>query len=278
MVGSHVSCLRLRRDLESRRFLLIPEGRNPNIGVYRMIVNQEPDIPFKLMVNNDLIAWRASTFFTKEPETLEWIRKFAQQDGKFTFLDIGANIGIYSLYFLTLNPKSEAVCCEPFAENIKLLNENIRLNNFSSRVKVVTSPLSSSVESGYADIEDERPGGSGYRFNSRVDNLASSNNIQTSTIDRLLAGKNNKVIVKIDTDGSDFDILQGGFASLENEKIVSVLIESDVEEQKKIEKFLDKFHLLPDNSINALSKHSDLRRIESGKVERNRVYSRVVYA
>ena len=241
-------------------------------------MNQEPDIPFKILVNNNLTAWRASTFFTKEPETLEWIRKYSLRDGEFTFLDIGANVGIYSLYYLSLNPKGEAVCCEPFSENIKLLNDNIRLNNFSNRAKVVVSPLSSIEESGYVNIEDERPGGSGYRFNNQVSNSSSLSKIESSTIDRLLVGANKKVIVKIDTDGSDFEILRGGLESLENGKIVSVLIESDVEKQKSIEKFLSQFQLLPDQSINALANHSDIRRIESGKIERNRVYSHVAYA
>lgn len=262
--------------LEIYQLLSIPRKGIPDRGLYYKIVNQEPDIPFKLVVNNDLTAWRASTFFTKEPETLEWIRKFSHRDGEFTFLDVGANVGIYSLYFLSLNPKGEAVCCEPFSPNIKLLNENIRLNNFSNRARVVETPLSSIEESGYAHIGDERPGGSGYKFNNEVNFSSSSPQTETTTIDRLIVGKGDKVIVKIDTDGSDFGILQGGLESLANGKIASVLIESDAEEQKKIEKFLSQFHLLPDQSINFMSNHSDFRRIDSGKIERNRVYSRVV--
>ena len=39
---------------------------------------------------------RANTFSTKEPETLEWIDK-SESDG--VFFDIGANVGLYSLYY-----------------------------------------------------------------------------------------------------------------------------------------------------------------------------------
>ena len=38
---------------------------------------------------------RAYTFYTKEPETVDWIDKFNNGSN---FIDIGANIGIYSLY------------------------------------------------------------------------------------------------------------------------------------------------------------------------------------
>ena len=46
-------------------------------------------------VPNQLNRFRVDTFATKEPETLEWIETIPQGS---TFWDIGANIGLYSLY------------------------------------------------------------------------------------------------------------------------------------------------------------------------------------
>ena len=37
------------------------------------------------------------TYHTQEPETLEWIDTF-DKSGDFIFWDIGANIGLYSIY------------------------------------------------------------------------------------------------------------------------------------------------------------------------------------
>ena len=42
-----------------------------------------------------ITRYRAVTFEDKEPETLNWIESFYPKDN---FLDIGANIGIYSIY------------------------------------------------------------------------------------------------------------------------------------------------------------------------------------
>ena len=36
-------------------------------------------------------------FYSKEPETLDWIENFDDK-GKIIFWDIGANIGLYSIY------------------------------------------------------------------------------------------------------------------------------------------------------------------------------------
>ena len=51
------------------------------------------DLKFKIV--NYITFYRAKTFSSKEPETLNWIDTF--EDGS-TFYDIGANVGLYSIY------------------------------------------------------------------------------------------------------------------------------------------------------------------------------------
>ena len=48
-------------------------------------------------VPNKVTKWRIETFYEKEPETLEWIDSFNNAK-KIIFWDIGANIGLYSIY------------------------------------------------------------------------------------------------------------------------------------------------------------------------------------
>ena len=45
---------------------------------------------------NDLTKWLVNTILTKEPETINWINNFKKK--KIIFWDIGANLGLYSIY------------------------------------------------------------------------------------------------------------------------------------------------------------------------------------
>ena len=53
------------------------------------------DLVIKVACPNRLNLYRAETYLTKEPEMIQWINTF---DDKVTFLDVGANVGLYSIY------------------------------------------------------------------------------------------------------------------------------------------------------------------------------------
>ena len=44
---------------------------------------------------SELIKWRVKTILDKEPETISWINEFKDRS---IFWDIGANVGLYSIY------------------------------------------------------------------------------------------------------------------------------------------------------------------------------------
>ena len=52
---------------------------------------------YRFYTPNIITKYRIRTFYKKEPETLNWIDNFDNTD-PFIFMDIGANIGIYSIY------------------------------------------------------------------------------------------------------------------------------------------------------------------------------------
>jgi FkbM family methyltransferase len=79
----------------------------------------------------DLSLWRARTLLTKEPETIEWIDGFADGD---VFWDVGANVGLYSVY-AAINRKIRVFSFEPSASNYMLLNRNIEINALSDHVR-----------------------------------------------------------------------------------------------------------------------------------------------
>lgn len=242
---------------------------------YNCDVSQKKLLPFKLDISNELSAWRAKTFYSKEPETLKWLEFFAiTNHNNEILIDVGSNIGIYTLYWLHF-PNTRAIAIEPFDENFRLLYKNIHMNNYTKRVDLINKPLSSHNLIGWSIINDIRPGASEYKisFDEKV-NYNHSVKVDTLTLDSILSGKKEKFILKIDTDGTDFDILKGAGSALEDGKIVSILIESSEEGQGLIESYLKRFNFIPDSRFNLLGEHSDTRRKIHGRKERNRVYSK----
>jgi len=84
---------------------------------------------FKIYDYGKMTRYRASSFEYKEPETIAWIDSFAPGA---SLLDIGANVGVYSLYAASRG--NAVVALEPDALNYALLNLNVRLNNFGNQI------------------------------------------------------------------------------------------------------------------------------------------------
>jgi len=91
-------------------------------------------------VPNQMTNWRVDTFFTKEPETLEWIDNFEKKKN-LIFWDIGANIGLYSIYNSIKNTSSTTIAFEPSSSNIRVLTRNISINNFENSIKLMPIAL-----------------------------------------------------------------------------------------------------------------------------------------
>ena len=79
---------------------------------------------------NKITATRVNSIISKEPETIEWIKSFENNS---IFWDIGANIGLYSLYAAIIN-NSKVFAFEPAASNYFCLCKNIELNNLDNQV------------------------------------------------------------------------------------------------------------------------------------------------
>ena len=87
-----------------------------------------------------LPLFRADTLFSKEPETLEWIDNFIEKEN-LIFWDIGANIGLYSIYNALKNNNSRTISFEPSTSNLRVLSRNISINNLEKNIQIVPIPL-----------------------------------------------------------------------------------------------------------------------------------------
>ena len=91
------------------------------------------DVAVRLGVESGLERFRAGTYATKEPETLDWIERYFRPGD--VMYDIGANIGLYSLFAAKhLEGDCKVYAFEPEALNHARLSRNIFLNDLSTVV------------------------------------------------------------------------------------------------------------------------------------------------
>jgi FkbM family methyltransferase len=211
------------------------------------------DKEIKFFVPNQLLEWRVDTYFSKEPETLEWIDSFQEKEN-LIFWDIGANIGLYSIYNSLKNPKSTTIAFEPSSSNLRVLTRNISINNLEKNIKVVPIPLTNK-ENIFQEMNEGHfiEGGALNSFGEKFDfegkefKPTMKYNLLGTTMNYFIE---NSILdipdyVKIDVDGIEHLILQGGDKFLNNEKVKSLSIEINEnfkEQYDKVLNLMEKFN------------------------------------
>ena len=105
---------------------------------YKNIIINNKEIKF--FTPNLLTEYRVMSFYSKEPETLEWIDKFKNKKNSI-FWDIGSNIGLFSIYNTLKNKNFTTISFEPSTSNLRVLSRNIFINKFENKIKIFPIPL-----------------------------------------------------------------------------------------------------------------------------------------
>ena len=92
------------------------------------IINHSNHGTFKIYTSNDILKFRAKTFATKEPTTLEWIQSLEPDS---VLIDVGANIGIYTIPSALFHVK-KVIALEPEIKNFNMLLNNLELNGINA--------------------------------------------------------------------------------------------------------------------------------------------------
>ena len=214
----------------------LPKGKfATSIGLEKIwnitFKNKKENKVYLFHTPNWLTEYRARTLFSKEPETISWIDSFPLNS---VLYDIGANVGLYSVY-AAKSRNSRVLAFEPSFLNLELLFRNIQTNNLQDKITIIPLSLSNSskVENFYMQDGDNIWGGAHNSSGSNItydgkfmENFVTSSQI-TISLDLLvevfqLPTPN---YIKIDVDGIEKIILQGALKSLS--KATGILIEVD---------------------------------------------------
>ena len=221
---------------------------------YKKIKILDRDVKF--FVPNYITNWLIDEFYTKEPETLEWIDSFEKKENKIIFWDIGANIGIYSIYASLKYSNIEVVSFEPSTSNLRILTRNISINKLEEKIKVNQFPLSN-VENKYLMFKEDKfiegvalhTWGENYNFEGKSFNPTNNYKIYGTTINYLL---DNNILtipdyIKIDVDGIEHLILRGASKYLKNPNIKSLSIELNENFKEQLD---SAFNIMKENNFN----------------------------
>lgn len=225
-------------------------------------------LEIKMVVNTPFELWRAKTFFTKEPETIDWIKtQMAKGD---VFYDVGACVGVYSLFAASFfNKKINVVAIEPVFHNFNTLCTNIYINNLQDCITPYCIGLSSKTGLETIYLSSFQSGSSGHMIGNPIDQYGNKfkshfpQGIFAVTLDDLI--KTYKLPfpnhIKIDVDGFEENIIRGGKNILKNPRVQSVLMETSPKVSKeKMKRQMRDLGFNLKSSLNYQPNHSRVNR------------------
>lgn len=158
----------------------------------------------KLIVPRSLCDFLINQPF--EPETIDHLKRNVRSGD--IIIDVGANVGFYTVPFSPLvGPHGKIIAFEPDPCMNRLLDENIRLNDLSN-VEIYKEAVSNTT--GIKQFFITYPGGSSLL---PVRGVREIINVPTITIDSLELDRVDWI--KIDTEGTEADVLKGAKETIE---------------------------------------------------------------
>tara|TARA_B100001029_G_C15043477_1_gene445369 strand:- start:30 stop:956 length:927 start_codon:yes stop_codon:yes gene_type:complete len=190
----------------------------------------------KFYTPSRIASYRAHTFFSKEKDTLEWIEKYGDKNK--VFFDIGANIGVYTLFYAATH-NSKVYSFEPSFRNLDLLVRNIVLNNLSDNISIISNPVfdrqlinNFSQARNIAGMSEATFGSRKkegvHNYFSRFNEASTNYKTLSISIDKLIEDSviQKPNLIKIDVDGNEIEVLKGARKTIESGNCNSILVET----------------------------------------------------
>jgi FkbM family methyltransferase len=206
------------------------------MGLRVRVRDPEDGIRYKFVADSLHSYQRARSHLDKEPDTTAWLRSNLRTND--VFLDIGANVGTFSLFAAKhISGSGHVYACEPHMPTAVQLLQNVALNELTDRVSVLSVAVAG--EDGFIPFRYKRwrqgASGSQLEANGGVEmdkfvgiELKTAMRVDTMIERGAIRPPN---LVKIDTDGLELPIVSGMSALLRSEKRPrSVLVEIQVGE------------------------------------------------
>jgi len=182
---------------------------------------------------------RARTYETKEPETLDWIDENLRVGD--VLFDIGANIGLYSLYAARACAGAIVYAFEPESQNFARLCRNVVLNQVSNLLPC-NFPLADCSKFDVFHVHTLEAGdslhsfGKASEFRAAGERAALRQGALSTSLDALVHqhGVPQPALIKLDVDGIEGPILSGASQILAAPSFRSLLVEWNFRDEREI--------------------------------------------
>lgn len=166
-----------------------------------------------------------------EPDLTAWLLEQFQQDAPGVFVDIGANIGWYSLQAARSEHVRQVVAVEPDVGNHRLLQANIARNAMEARIDPVACAAGS--EAGLARLHQYKASNLG-RHSLLADHGHGGSWVPVLTVDGLLDRLDLSdapiAAIKIDVEGYEPWVLAGASATLRRTRALLIELSPELSE------------------------------------------------
>lgn len=128
------------------------------------------------------------------------------------FIDVGANIGVHSIYVMSSGVFGRAIAVEPEPNNFSLLKRNILLNGLEQRITAIEA--AASAHSGQLQLMRHRRNFGAHSVERTfARHAADAVTVAALSLDEILAhqgiGADQVALIKIDVEGHELAVLQG---------------------------------------------------------------------
>ena len=173
------------------------------------------------MLLDEKDSLRLSIMGVYEPFQTELVEKYIKKGD--VVLDIGANIGYYTLLFAKLvGEKGKVFSFEPDPKNFSILKKNVKLNNYNN-VSAICSAVSDKKEKLVLYLSSEN------KAHHTIFNSGDSSNyleIDSVSLDEYFKNFTRNInFIKIDVEGAEHKVLKGMNSLLSKNKNVRIITE-----------------------------------------------------
>ncbi len=149
---------------------------------------------------SDLIAFTG----VHEAELTQRVSRLARKGGK--MIDVGANLGYFSLLWAASHPANECIAFEAAPRNLDILRNNVEQNGLGTRIRII--PKAAAAQSGrlFFDLGPEDQCGWGGIASVKVERQIE---VEAVRVDEEVAKDEPIALLKVDVEGADAWALMG---------------------------------------------------------------------